>query len=98
MAKGISTTGDVLVNVTADGVDLNEIWAEIADALALYNAERSAVARLLSYPTVVPADAVPQSISWRALRKQRSLASPGRFGLQATCSSLVTVSRIGTYR
>ena len=35
MAKGISTTGDVLVNVTADGVDLNEIWAEIADALAL---------------------------------------------------------------
>jgi hypothetical protein len=63
VAKGISTQGDVLVNTTADGVDVNAIWAEIADALALYNAERSAVARLLSYPTTVPADAVPQSIS-----------------------------------
>ena len=29
MAKGISTRGDVLVNVTADGVDLNEIWDEV---------------------------------------------------------------------
>ena len=63
MAKGISTQGDVLVNTTADGVDLNEIWAEIADALELYNTERSAVARLLSYPTIAVADAVPQSVS-----------------------------------
>jgi hypothetical protein len=53
---------DVLVNQTADGVDLNTIWAEIADALALYNAE-SVVTRLLSYPTTVPADAVPQRLS-----------------------------------
>jgi hypothetical protein len=63
MAKGISTTGDVLVNQTADGVDLNTIWAEITEALELYNEERSAVARLLSYPTIQVADAVPQSIS-----------------------------------
>lgn len=34
-----------------------------ADALALYNTERSAVAKLLSYPTIQVADAVPQSIS-----------------------------------
>ena len=37
MAKGISTQGDVLVNVTADGVDLNAIWAEIQEALALFS-------------------------------------------------------------
>ena len=40
MAKGISTQADVLVNQTADGVDLNIVWAEIADALELYNTER----------------------------------------------------------
>ena len=63
MARGISAQGDVLVNQTSDGVDLNAIWAEIADALALYNTERSAVAKLLSYPTIQVANAVPQSIS-----------------------------------
>ena len=76
MAKGISTSGDVLVNVTADGVDLNEIWAEIADALALYNAERTAVARLLSYPTTVPADAVPQSISSESFEEATEFGEP----------------------
>ena len=63
MAKGISTLGDVLVNVTADGVDLNQIWAEIQQVLEMYNHERSAVVQLLSFPTTLVADAVPQSIS-----------------------------------
>ena len=27
--KGISVSGDVLVNETADGVNLNDLWAEI---------------------------------------------------------------------
>ncbi len=63
MAKGYNTEGDVLVNTTSDNVDLNLIWAEIRDALELYNAERSAIVRLLSYPTTLAADAVPQSIS-----------------------------------
>jgi hypothetical protein len=63
MTKGMNTSGDVLVNVTADGVDLNVIWSEIAEALQLYNQQRSALAQLLSYPTTLAADAVPQSIS-----------------------------------
>ncbi|WP_428338797.1 hypothetical protein [Mycobacterium sp.] len=63
MAKGISTEGDVLVNQTADGVDLNQIWAEIQEALALYNSERATVGSLISYQTINAADAVPQSIS-----------------------------------
>lgn len=58
--KGISVSGDVLVNETADGVDLNVLWKEIADALALYNSQRSTVVRLLSYPTVAVADVIPQ--------------------------------------
>lgn len=60
--RGYSTEGDVLVNKTADGVDLNTIWAEVAAGMALYNRERSAIAALLSYPTTVRADAVPQTV------------------------------------
>lgn len=63
MAKGISTAGDVLVNQTADGVDLNDIWAEVQDVLELWNAERTSIANLLCYRTVNVADAIPQSIS-----------------------------------
>ncbi|ORB29511.1 hypothetical protein [Mycolicibacterium parafortuitum] len=63
MAKGISDRGSALVNQTADGVDLNSVWQEVADALALYNEERTTIASLLSYRTVQVADAVPQSSS-----------------------------------
>ena len=66
----------MLVNQTADGVDLNTIWAEIADALALYNAERSAVARLFRYPTTVPADAVPQSVGTDSFEEATEFGVP----------------------
>lgn len=62
MAKGVSTRGDVLVNLTADGVDLNDIWAEIQDVLELWNAERKSVTDLFSFKTVNVADAIAQSI------------------------------------
>ena len=52
-----------IVKVTADGVDLNSIWIEVQAALKVYNEERAAVAALVSYPTTLPADAVPQSLS-----------------------------------
>lgn len=62
MAKGINVEGDILVNETADGVNLNDIWAEIAKALELYNQQRSTIVRLLSYPTISVADIIPQSV------------------------------------
>jgi hypothetical protein len=60
--KGISVAGDVLVNETADGVNLNDLWAEIEKALGLYNDHRSTIVRLLSYPTIAVADIIPQSV------------------------------------
>ena len=33
MAKGISTRGDILVSKTADGVDLNDIFAEVQQVM-----------------------------------------------------------------
>ena len=76
MAKGISTFGDVLVNLTADGVDLNEIWSEVQSALELYNKERSSVTDLLSYRTIAAADAVPQSISSDSMEQATEFGVP----------------------
>lgn len=60
---GYATEGDVLVNTTADGVDLNVIWAEVAAVIKAWNAERSALASLLAFNTTNTADAIPQSRS-----------------------------------
>lgn len=76
MAKGISTRGDVLVNVTADGVDLNDIWAEVQDVLELWNEERKTITELLSYRTVNVADAVPQSITSDSFEEATELGVP----------------------
>jgi hypothetical protein len=59
---GIGTEGDALVQVLADGTDLNAIWAELRTVLNTWNAERSAIANLLSFSTTDTAQAVPQSI------------------------------------
>ncbi|GAT11764.1 hypothetical protein [Mycolicibacterium novocastrense] len=37
---GINTEGDVLVNTTADGVDVNALWCEVQSVLSAWNAER----------------------------------------------------------
>lgn len=60
--KGYSVAGDELVNETADGVNLNDIWSEISQALNVYNEHRSTIVRLLSYPTTAVADVIPQSV------------------------------------
>jgi hypothetical protein len=58
---GIAGFGDVLVNQTADGVPLEHLW-EIEEVVRLWNAEKTTIANLVSYPTTVPADAIPQSL------------------------------------
>lgn len=60
MPRGYQTQGDVLVNQTADGVDLNVVFNEIQQALSLWNSERSTIAGLLSFKTTTMGDAIPQ--------------------------------------
>jgi hypothetical protein len=76
MAKRISTRGDVLVNVTADGVDLNEIWDEVAQVLELWNNERKSITDLLSFQTTVVADAVPQSFTSDSFEEATEFGTP----------------------
>lgn len=58
---GISVKGDVLVNSTLDGVDLNHLWDEFRDLLAVWNKERTLLTDLLVFDTTTPAEAVPQN-------------------------------------
>ncbi len=60
--RGYQTRGSVLVNKTADGVSLDEIWREIQDATDTYNDERAVIANLLSFDTTHAGEAVAQSV------------------------------------
>ena len=73
---GISTQGDVLVNSSADGVDLNQIWSTIQSVLNVWNKERSSVASLLSYTTTNVADAIPQSLSSESMELASEFGVP----------------------
>lgn len=56
---GYGTEGDI-VYTTNDGVDLNALWAEAQAALAVWNAGRSQLVNLLTYPVVNEIESVPQ--------------------------------------
>jgi hypothetical protein len=61
---GYVTEGDIVprVTATADNVDLNVIWQEMANALGEWNRHRTAIVDLLSYWHTSVADAVPQAL------------------------------------
>jgi hypothetical protein len=73
---GYATEGDVLVNVTADGVDLNVIWAEVAAVVKAWNAERSALTSLLAFSTTDSASAIPQSRSVDSFEEASEFGEP----------------------
>ncbi|HTX96338.1 MAG TPA: hypothetical protein VME67_16630 [Mycobacterium sp.] len=58
---GTNQRADVLVNMTADGIDLNHLWDEFRDALDVWNAERQSVTDLLCFHTTATGEAVPQN-------------------------------------
>ncbi|MFF1555299.1 hypothetical protein ACFVX3_30195 [Rhodococcus erythropolis] len=74
--SGYATGGDVRVNQTADGVDLNVIYAEVSQALSLYNNGRTRIASLLSYGTTAIADAVPQTIGSESFEEASEFGVP----------------------
>lgn len=60
---GILTQGDSLgrVTKTIDGVDLNQLWAEMADIASLWNDRKDGLVDLLCYKTTAAAEPVAQS-------------------------------------
>ncbi|AKK28700.1 hypothetical protein [Mycobacterium sp. EPa45] len=71
-----ATEGDILVNTTGDGVDLNVIWAEVAAVIKAWNAERSALTNLLTFNTTDTATAVPQSRSSDSFEPSSEFGEP----------------------
>ena len=61
---GIITQADALgarVTKTADGIDLNVIWQEMAELATLWNSGKNALCDLLSYKTTASGEPVAQS-------------------------------------
>jgi hypothetical protein len=56
---GYHTEGDI-VYTTADGVDLNALWSEAQAALAVWNAGRSKLVSILTFPVTNEIESVPQ--------------------------------------
>ncbi len=52
-ARGYNTEGDVLTQ-TIDGRDLNEVWQEFQQALAAWNAGRTALVNALTFSVQAP--------------------------------------------
>lgn len=75
-SRGYNTQGDVLVSHSADGVDLDRIWGEIATANELWNQQRSALTRVLSFWTTNAADVIPQGIASESLEKASEFGVP----------------------
>ncbi|MFP2992639.1 hypothetical protein [Mycobacterium intracellulare] len=75
-SSGINQESDVLVNITNDGVDVNQLWTEVQALLSAWNAERTAVAQLLSHTTINAADAIPQSIADESFEPATEVGEP----------------------
>ncbi|WP_258043808.1 hypothetical protein [Mycobacterium kansasii] len=83
-AHGIHTSADVLVDRTADGTDLNAMWDEFRDVLAIWNNERTSITDLLAFRTVVPAEAVPQNLAVGSFEEASELGVPKAAGVGET--------------
>jgi hypothetical protein len=68
--------GDVLVNQTACGVDLNALWDEFRDLLDVWNKERTGLTDPLVFDTTVSAEAVPQNGEVASFEEATGLGVP----------------------
>lgn len=58
MPAGFNSAADLLTR-TADGRDLNELWADYQQVLAQWNADRNRLINLLTFPVSEPVEDVP---------------------------------------
>lgn len=59
MAKGYNASADILTQ-TVDGRDLNQIWTEFQQVVAIQNANRQRLVDLLTFPVTQTIEDVPQ--------------------------------------
>ncbi len=81
---GIIQAGDALATHTADGVDLNTIWAELVEGFDAWNQHRTDLTSLLSFKTVLPGEAVPQNISSPSFEQLTEYGLPNAAGVPSS--------------
>lgn len=59
MSRGYNALGDVITK-TVDGVDLNHLWDEFQQTIALRNSQRQRILDLFTFPTTLPTDQILQ--------------------------------------
>ena len=62
MPKGYNTIGDILTK-TVDGRDLNDLWGEFQQVVAIHNERRQTIINLLTFPVTNLIEDVPQITS-----------------------------------
>lgn len=77
---GVRSESDLIVERTADGVLLSSLWDELQGVIGAWNSERLAITSLLAYPTIVNAEAVPQSISSESFEEAAEHSIPKTIG------------------
>lgn len=75
MARGYNAAADVLTQ-TADGRDLNEVWQEFQETIALQNAERQRLVDLLTFQVTQNIEDVPQFGSGAGFEKATEYGVP----------------------
>jgi len=72
----IQSETDAIVTHLADGTPLGGLWTELKDVTRVWNENRNALVRLLSYPTTAAADLVPQSLNSESLEPATEFGVP----------------------
>lgn len=86
---GFVDTGQLLINELADGVRVDDIWAEIQNAVAVYNQHKTTVASLLSYPTTQAAAPLHQGLT------QEKFEIASQYGVPKAINPPVDVLKMG---
>jgi hypothetical protein len=86
-AHGINADADV-VTQTADGVDLNTMWATLQQVLSVQNAERDRLVQFLTFPVVNDVDTIPQG-------GEEEFEEASEFGVPQSVRTALTYFQMG---
>jgi len=83
MSRGYNALGDV-IKKTVDGRDLNNLWDEFQQTIALRNAQRDAIMNLFTFPTTLAADEVLQGQTGDDFEEASEYGEPKSFRAPST--------------
>lgn len=86
---GFADQGQLLINELADGVRIDDIWAEVQNAVTVYNQHKTTIASLLSYPTTQAAAPLHQGLT------QEKFEIASEYGVPKAINPPIDVLKMG---